>query len=85
MRRLLGEAFDLELEPGVWRIVFDAPEHLWEWWSAAVPPFIALLESLEPEQRGALRDEMLALAERLRTNGQVEFTREYVLVLGRRR
>jgi SAM-dependent methyltransferase len=85
VRRLLGEAFDLELEPGVWRIGFDAPELMWEWWSTAVPPFIALLESLQPEQRAALRDEMLALAERLRANGRVEFTRDYVLVLGWRR
>jgi SAM-dependent methyltransferase len=85
VRRLLGDAFDLELEPGVWRIGFEAPELMWEWWSTAVPPFVALLESLEPEQRGALRDEMLALAERLRANGRVEFAREYVVVLGRRR
>jgi SAM-dependent methyltransferase len=84
-RRLLGGAFDLALEPGVWRIVFDAPEDLWEWWSTAVPTFVALLESLEPERRRALREEMLALAERGRTNGSVEFTRDYVLVLGRRR
>ena len=85
VRRLLGEAFDLVLEPGGWRIDFDAPERMWEWWSTAVPPFVALLESLEPEQRRAMRAEMLALAERRRANGRVEFSREYVLVLGRRR
>ncbi|HYZ76735.1 MAG TPA: methyltransferase domain-containing protein [Gaiellaceae bacterium] len=85
VHQLLGEAFDLELEPGVWRIGFEAPELIWEWWSTAVPPFVALLESLESEKRAAMRDEMLALAERLRTNGGVEFTRDYVLVLGRRR
>jgi SAM-dependent methyltransferase len=83
--RVLGETFDLELEPGVWRADFDAPESVWEWWSTAVPPFVAMLRGLEPERRAAVHDEMLSLADRRRTNGRVEFTRDYVLVLGRRR
>jgi SAM-dependent methyltransferase len=85
VRRLLGDAFELELEPGVWRADFDAPESVWEWWSTVVPPFVAMLRGLELERRAAVRDEMLALAERRRVNGRVEFTRDYVLVLGRRR
>ena len=85
VRRLLGDAFELELEPGVWRIDFETPERMLEWWSTAVPAFVAALESVEPEQRAAMRDEVLALAKRSRVNGGVEFTREYVLVLGRRR
>ena len=85
LRRLLGETFDLELEPGVWRADFDAPESAWEWWSTAVPPFVAMLRGLDPERRAAVRGEMLTLAERRHANGCVEFTREYVLVLGRRR
>jgi hypothetical protein len=32
-----------------------------------------------------VREQMLALAERRRANGRVELTRDYVLVLGRRR
>jgi SAM-dependent methyltransferase len=82
---LLGDTFDLELEPGVWRIAFDSPEHMWKWWSTAVPPFVALLEGLEPAQRTAARGEMLALAERKRAQGRIEFTRAYVLILGQRR
>jgi SAM-dependent methyltransferase len=85
LRRLLGEAFDLELEPGVWRAEFDAPESVWDWWSTAVPPFVAMLRGLEPERRAAVREEMLAVADRRRANGRVEFTRDYVLVRGRRR
>jgi SAM-dependent methyltransferase len=85
VRGLLGDAFDLELEPGVWRIVFESPEAMWDWWSTAVPPFVALLEGLEAEQRVAVRGEMLALAEGKRAAGRIEFTRDYVLVLGRRR
>ena len=85
VRRLLGDAFELELEPGVWRASFETPERMWEWWSTGVPPFVAMLRGLEPERRAAVREEMLAIGERRRTNGRVEFTRDYVLVLGRRR
>ena len=85
LRSLLGGAFELELEPGVWRIEFDTPEHMWDWWSTAVPPFVALLEGLGSEQRAAVREEMLALAAGKRAAGRIEFTRDYVLVLGRRR
>ena len=85
VRRLLGDSFDLELEPGVWRLSFDSPEHMWEWWSTVVPPFVALLEGLAPERREAVREQLVALAERRRTNGRVELARDYVLVLGRRR
>jgi hypothetical protein len=50
-----------------------------------VPPFVALLEGLTSERRDAVREQLVALAERRRTNGGVELTRDYVLVLGRRR
>jgi hypothetical protein len=83
VRRLLGDAF--ELEPDVWRIDFEAPEQMWEWWSAAVPRFAAMLRNLPPERHAAVRDEMRAVAERGRTDEGIEFTRDYVLVLGRRR
>ena len=85
VRRLLGDAFDLELEPGAWRLSFDSPEQVWEWWSTVVPPFVALLEGLAPDRRDAVREQLVALAERRRTNGRVELARDYVLVLGRRR
>ena len=58
---------------------------MWEWWSTAVPPFVAMLAGLEPDEREAVRERLLELAERRRANGRVEFTRDYVLVLGRRR
>jgi hypothetical protein len=58
---------------------------MWEWWSTAVPPFVAMLRSLPPERHAAVREEMLAVGERRRANGQVEFTRDFVFVLGRRR
>src|SRR5207244_146050 len=84
-RRLLGDAFELELEPGAWRLSFDSPEHMWEWWSTVVPPFVALLEGLAPEPRDAVREQLVALAERRRTNGRVDLARDYVLCRRRRR
>jgi hypothetical protein len=58
---------------------------MWEFWATAVPPFAAMLRGLSSERRAAVREEMLAVGERRRVNGRVEFTRDYVLVLGRRR
>ena len=85
VRGLLGDSFELEFEPGVCRLSFDSPEQVWEWWSTVVPPFVALLEGLAPDRRDAVREQLVALAERRRTNGRVELARDYVLVLGRRR
>ena len=83
--RLLGKSFELELVPGVWRVVMASPKAVWEWWSSVVPPFVALLNGLDPERREAFRREYTAFAERHRTQGGVELRRDYVLVLGRRR
>jgi hypothetical protein len=44
-----------------------------------------MLRGLSPERQAAVREEMLAVGERRRKNGRVEFARDYVLVLGRRR
>jgi SAM-dependent methyltransferase len=86
VRRLLGDAFDLELERGMWRAEFDTPEDMWEWWSTGAPPLVAMLPGLESEPRAAMREEMLAVAYRQHAlGGRVVFTSKYLLVLGRRR
>jgi ubiquinone/menaquinone biosynthesis C-methylase UbiE len=84
LRRLLGEAYELELEAGVWRVSFEPAEQMWEWWSTVVPQFVALLEGMPPERCDAVQKQLVALAQP-GADGGVEFTREYVLVLGRRR
>jgi SAM-dependent methyltransferase len=85
VRRLLGGAFDLVLEPGVWQIEFESPDRMWQWWSTFVPPFVALLDRLPPERAHALRDAFVEVGERSRVDGGVELRRDYVLVLGTRR
>jgi SAM-dependent methyltransferase len=79
VRGLLGEAFELEFETGEWRVEAESPEALWELLSTSVPPLRAWLAEQVPAGR--------AHAERV----YLEFlqpgvlSREYLLVLGRRR
>jgi ubiquinone/menaquinone biosynthesis C-methylase UbiE len=79
VRALLGDAFDLELQTGEWRIEADSGEELWELVSTSMPPLRSWLE----EQS----DEVRARAERVYLEylapGVLE--RKYVLVVGLRR
>jgi ubiquinone/menaquinone biosynthesis C-methylase UbiE len=79
VRALLGDAFDLQFQPGVWRVEADSAEALWEFLSSSMPPLRAWLASVDEKTR--------AHAQRV----YVDFlepgvlTREFVLVLGTRR
>jgi acetylornithine deacetylase/succinyl-diaminopimelate desuccinylase-like protein/SAM-dependent methyltransferase len=55
VRGLLGDAFDLELQTGEWRIEADSGEELWELVSTSMPPLRAWLaeQSDEVRARGA--------------------------------
>jgi SAM-dependent methyltransferase len=79
VRELLGEAFDLELQRGEWRIEADSGEELWELTSTSMPP----LRSWLAEQS----DEVRAHAERIYLEYLAPgvLRREYVLVVGTRR
>jgi ubiquinone/menaquinone biosynthesis C-methylase UbiE len=79
VRALLGEAFDLELQSGKWRIEADSGQALWELASTSMPPLRAWLT----EQS----DEVRARAEQVYLDyfAPGVFEREYVLVLGIRR
>ena len=78
-RGLLGDAFELELGTGEWRIEADSGEALWELASTSMPPLRTWLAEQSVETR--------AQAERVYrdhlASGVLE--REYVLVLGTRR
>jgi SAM-dependent methyltransferase len=79
VRRLLGDAFDLELQAGEWRIEADSGAALWELVSTSMPPLRAWLA----EQR----DEVRARAEQVYREHLASgvLARNYVLVLGTRR
>jgi ubiquinone/menaquinone biosynthesis C-methylase UbiE len=79
VRTLLGDAFELELETGEWRVEAESGEALWELASTSMPPLRAWLAGLDETAR--------ARAERVYVDylspGVLE--RNYLLVLGTRR
>ena len=79
IRGLLGEAFDLELQTGEWRVEADSGEELWEFASSAMPP----LRDWLAEQS----DEARAHAEQVYLDYLAPgvLARTYILVLGTRR
>jgi SAM-dependent methyltransferase len=76
---LLGDAFELELSTGEWKVEAESAEAVWELLSTSVPPLRAWLAEQEPDAREHAEQVYL---EHLRSG---VFRREYVLVLGRRR
>jgi SAM-dependent methyltransferase len=79
IRDHLGDAFDLELQTGVWRVEAASGEELWELASTSMPPLRAwLLEQSEEAREHAERVYLDYLAPGL-------LERAYVLVLGTRR
>lgn len=79
VRALLGDAFDLELQTGEWRIEADSGEELWELVSTSMPPLRSWLE----EQTEAVRARAEQIYLEYLAPGVLE--RKYVLVVGLRR
>jgi ubiquinone/menaquinone biosynthesis C-methylase UbiE len=79
VRRLLGDAFDLELRTGEWRVEAESGEALWELLSNSMPPLRAWLAEQDGEARAHAERVYLEFLAR----GVLE--RKYVLVLGVRR
>jgi ubiquinone/menaquinone biosynthesis C-methylase UbiE len=79
IRRLLGDAYDVEVQTGEWRVEAESGEALWELLSNSMPPLRAWLAEQSAEARARAEGvylEFLAAG---------VLAREYVLVLGRRR
>jgi ubiquinone/menaquinone biosynthesis C-methylase UbiE len=79
VRQLLGDAFDLELQPGEWRVEADSAEALWELVSSSMPPLRAWLAEQSNEVRARAERVYLGYL----ASGVLE--RNYVLLLGTRR
>jgi SAM-dependent methyltransferase len=79
VRLLLGDAFELELQTGEWRVEAESGEALWELASTSMPPLRSWLALVDDETR--------TRAERVYRDflapGVLE--REYVFVVGTRR
>ncbi len=78
VRGLLTD-FELSFEQGEVTISAPSAEELWDLLAASVPPLKAWLAGLDADGRAAARGEYLRLL------GDGELSREYLLVLGRRR
>jgi ubiquinone/menaquinone biosynthesis C-methylase UbiE len=85
VRRLLGDAFDLELDRSISTLTLESGDAYWDLFSTSYGPTKTLAESL-----GDRREELRAawsgfFEENNRENGGIVHRREYLLVLGRRR
>jgi SAM-dependent methyltransferase len=82
---LLADEFELDLRNGEWELEAANGEELWELWRTGAPPFKARVDSLEPEALEAFRRDIVDYWETFREGDLVRPSREYLLILGRRR
>jgi SAM-dependent methyltransferase len=85
VRDLLGDAFELEFEEGVSTLRIPSGEAYWQLFSTSYGPTKSLAESLGDRREELHRDWVDFFETNYRTNGEIEHTREYLLVLGTRR
>ena len=85
VERLLGRAFDLELEERDTVLRALSGEEVWQLFATSYGPTRTLAESLDDERREALHRDFVELFERWRTDDGIAQPRPWLLVLGRRR
>jgi SAM-dependent methyltransferase len=85
VRRLLGEAFELEFVEGNSPWTGVSGEAIWKTYLAANGVARAWVNSLEPDRRQQLHAVWVEYFERHRTPDGIRAPRAYLLVLGRRR
>ena len=85
VRDVLGESFDLEVQEGVSTLRVPSGEAYWELFSTSYGPTRSLAESLGDRSEELHRDWVDFFEQNYRTNGEIEHTRDYLLVLGTRR
>ncbi len=85
VRELLGEWFELELEEHVSTLSVPSGEAYWELFSTSYGPTKTLADSLGDRREDLHRDWVDFFETNYRENGEIVHTREYLLVLGRRR
>ena len=85
VRRLLGDAFELEFAVGDAPLHADSGDELWRLHAASCGPIRMLAASLPPGKRAALRARFVAYYEAFRAGGQISVPREYLVVIGTRR
>lgn len=85
VEELLGGAFEVDFDEGVWHLTGESPQAVWELMSEGAPPFKAMIETLEPERLAQLREAMLDYWQGFESDGSVDEPRRYLIVQARRR
>jgi len=86
VRELLGDAFDLEIEEHVSTLTLSNGEEYWQLFSTSYGPTKVLADNLDDDRREEFHRTWVDFFDREYTsNGEVNHTREYLLVLGTRR
>jgi SAM-dependent methyltransferase len=86
VRELLGDSFDLEIEEHVSTMRISSGEEYWDLFSSSYGPTKVLADSLDDSRRDEFHRAWVDFFEQnYRSNGEIEHTREYLLVDGRRR
>jgi SAM-dependent methyltransferase len=84
VRELLGDTFRLRFEMGMSYYREPSGEAAWETFSKGYGPTRVLAEGLDPDRRGALREEFIAFHEGFRTEVGITVPRAYWLTIGER-
>ena len=82
---MLGEDFELEFSDGTLWIDAASGEELWELFSTAAPPLLALLSKLDAAQIESFHAAFVELYEHYREGDRIRAPRRYLLTLGARR
>jgi SAM-dependent methyltransferase len=85
VEELLGESFELDLEEHVSTLRVESGEAYWQLFSTSYGPTKTLADSLGDRREELHRDWVEFFETNYRENGGIAHTREYLLVLGRRR
>jgi SAM-dependent methyltransferase len=84
VRGLLGNDFDLELERRESVLRADSGEGVWQLFSVEYGPTRVLADNLEDDRREELHRNFVDLHEASRHDGEIVFTRTYLLAVGTR-
>jgi SAM-dependent methyltransferase len=85
VRELLGESFELDIEEHVSTLRMPSGEAYWELFSTSYGPTKTLADSLGDRREELRRDWIEFFEANYLSNGEIVHTREYLLVLGKRR
>lgn len=85
VRDLLGDAFELNFEPGVNNHYFDNTQDVWQWYARGFGPMKQVINQLSGEQLEAFRKDVDAYHAKFAGKAGLHIQREYVLIVGQRK